>query len=54
LSVREFAVRELRKEQDLDLQAFGVSFDRYFLESSLYTDGMVEDTVSCSLPLARL
>ncbi|HKC80478.1 MAG TPA: arginine--tRNA ligase [Gemmatimonadaceae bacterium] len=45
LSVREFAVRELRKEQDLDLQAFGVRFDRYFLESSLYTDGMVDDTV---------
>ncbi|HEY4671825.1 MAG TPA: arginine--tRNA ligase [Gemmatimonadaceae bacterium] len=45
LSVREFAVRELRKEQDLDLQAFGVKFDRYFLESSLYTDGMVEETV---------
>ena len=45
LSIREFAVRELRKEQDLDLQAFGVQFDRYFLESSLYTDGMVDDTV---------
>ena len=45
MSVREFAVRELRKEQDLDLQAFGVKFDKYFLESSLYTDGMVEDTV---------
>ena len=45
LSVREFAVRELRKEQDLDLQAFGVRFDRYFLESSLYTEGMVDDTV---------
>ncbi|HXN75958.1 MAG TPA: arginine--tRNA ligase [Gemmatimonadaceae bacterium] len=45
LSVREFAVRELRKEQDLDLQASGVRFDRYFLESSLYTEGMVEDTV---------
>lgn len=45
LSVREFAVRELRKEQDLDLQAFGVKFDHYFLESSLYTDGMVEQTV---------
>jgi arginyl-tRNA synthetase len=45
LSVREFAVRELRKEQDLDLQAFGVRFDRYFLESSLYTEGMVEETV---------
>ena len=45
LSIREFAVRELRKEQDLDLQAFGVRFDHYFLESSLYTDGMVDDTV---------
>ena len=45
LSVRSFAVRELRKEQDLDLQAFGVKFDHYFLESSLYTDGMVEQTV---------
>ena len=45
VSVREFAIRELRKEQDLDLQAFGVRFDRYFLESSLYTEGMVEDTV---------
>jgi arginyl-tRNA synthetase len=45
ISVREFAVRELRKEQDLDLQAFGVKFDKYFLESSLYTEGMVDDTV---------
>jgi arginyl-tRNA synthetase len=45
LTVREFAVRELRQEQDLDLQAFGVRFDSYFLESSLYTDGMVEQTV---------
>jgi arginyl-tRNA synthetase len=45
LSIRDFAVRELRKEQDLDLQAFGVRFDRYFLESSLYTEGMVDDTV---------
>jgi arginyl-tRNA synthetase len=45
ISVREFAVRELRKEQDIDLQAFGVRFDRYFLESSLYTDGMVAETV---------
>jgi arginyl-tRNA synthetase len=45
LSVREFAVRELRREQDLDLQAFGVRFDSYFLESSLYTEGMVDETV---------
>src|SRR5215203_2265419 len=43
--VREFAVAALRGEQDLDLQAFGVRFDRYFLESSLYTDGKVEQTV---------
>jgi arginyl-tRNA synthetase len=45
LSVRAFAVRELRREQDLDLQAFGVRFDSYFLESSLYSDGMVDETV---------
>ena len=46
LTVREFAVRALRKEQDLDLQAFGVRFDNYFLESSLYTDGLVDETVT--------
>jgi arginyl-tRNA synthetase len=44
-SVRRFAVRELRKEQDRDLQAFGVKFDVYFLESSLYADGRVDDTI---------
>jgi arginyl-tRNA synthetase len=38
-------VAYLRHEQDLDLQAFGVRFDHYFLESSLYSDGRVEDTV---------
>jgi arginyl-tRNA synthetase len=43
--VRKFAVRELRGEQDRDLQAFGVYFDTYFLESSLYTDGSVDRTV---------
>ncbi|HUQ20230.1 MAG TPA: arginine--tRNA ligase [Gemmatimonadaceae bacterium] len=45
-TVRTFAVAELRKEQDLDLQAFGVRFDNYYLESSLYTDGKVDDTVA--------
>ena len=45
-AVRRFAVAELRKEQDRDLQAFGVKFDTYFLESSLYTDGKVEETVA--------
>jgi arginyl-tRNA synthetase len=44
-ALRLFAVRELRKEQDRDLQAFGVHFDVYFLESSLYSDGRVDDTV---------
>jgi arginyl-tRNA synthetase len=45
-AVRQFAVAELRKEQDLDLQAFGVKFDKYFLESSLYSDGKVDTTVT--------
>jgi arginyl-tRNA synthetase len=44
-SIRQFAVAYLRHEQDLDLQAFGVRFDHYFLESSLYTDGRVDATV---------
>lgn len=43
--IRQFAVAYLRHEQDLDLQAFGVRFDNYYLESSLYADGRVEDTV---------
>jgi arginyl-tRNA synthetase len=43
--IRQFAVAYLRHEQDLDLRAFGLHFDRYFLESSLYTSGRVEDTV---------
>jgi arginyl-tRNA synthetase len=43
--MRRFAVAELRAEQDRDLRAFGVRFDVYFLESSLYTDGRVERTV---------
>jgi len=44
-AIRQFAVAFLRHEQDLDLKAFGVEFDLYFLESSLYTDGKVEETV---------
>jgi arginyl-tRNA synthetase len=44
--VRRFAVAALRAEQDLDLKAFGVAFDTYFLESSLYTDGKVDETVA--------
>jgi len=44
-AVRQFAVAYLRREQNLDLAAYGVSFDTYFLESSLYTDNKVEETV---------
>jgi arginyl-tRNA synthetase len=44
-SLRRFAVTYLRNEQDIDLQAFGVKFDNYYLESSLYTDGKVESAV---------
>ncbi|MDP3625829.1 MAG: arginine--tRNA ligase [Hydrogenophaga sp.] len=43
--MRQFAVAYLRHEQDLDLQAFAVKFDHYYLESSLYTSGRVEATV---------
>ena len=49
--IRQFAVAYLRHEQDLDLQAFGVRFDNYFLESSLYSSGRVEQTV-CKLQAA--
>jgi arginyl-tRNA synthetase len=43
--MREFAVAYLRHEQDLDLKAFDVKFDNYYLESSLYTSGKVADAV---------
>ncbi|MFY9178397.1 MAG: arginine--tRNA ligase [Venatoribacter sp.] len=44
-AIRQFAVAYLRHEQDLDLKAFAVNFDVYFLESSLYKDGKVEAAV---------
>ncbi len=44
-SIRPFAVTYLRNEQDIDLLAFGVKFDNYYLESSLYEDGKVEKAV---------
>jgi arginyl-tRNA synthetase len=43
--MRLFAVAYLRHEQDLDLQAFHVKFDHYYLESSLYTSGRVDAVV---------
>ncbi|MDE2360704.1 MAG: arginine--tRNA ligase [Betaproteobacteria bacterium] len=45
-AIRRYAVTELRKEQDRDLRAFGVTFDNYYLESSLYLDGRVDATVA--------
>ncbi len=44
-AIRRFAVAYLRHEQDMDLQAFGVVFDQHYLESSLYKNGRVEQTV---------
>ena len=43
--MRLFAVAYLRREQDLDLKAFDVQFDNYYLESSLYTSGKVDAAV---------
>ena len=48
-SIRKFAVTYLRNEQDIDLQAFGVKFDNYYLESSLYLEGKVEAAVDTLL-----
>ena len=45
-AIRHFAVAYLRREQDLDLRAFGVEFDVFSLESALYTDGKVDATVT--------
>ena len=44
-NIRRFGVAYLRHEQDTDLTAFGVRFDNFFLESSLYADGKVEAAV---------
>ena len=43
--IRRFSVAYLRREQDQDLAAFDVRFDVYYLESSLYADGRVDDVV---------
>ena len=44
-AIRRFAVAYLRNEQDLDLEALGIRFDHFYLESSLYADGRVEAAV---------
>ncbi|TXI94849.1 MAG: arginine--tRNA ligase [Burkholderiaceae bacterium] len=52
-SIRQFAVTYLRNEQDIDLLAFGVKFDNYYLESSLYSDGKVESTVAALIAAGK-
>ena len=52
-SIRRFAVAYLRREQDLDLQAFGVRFDNYYLESSLYTEGKVAAAVDALIQAGK-
>ncbi|MFZ4528686.1 MAG: arginine--tRNA ligase [Undibacterium curvum] len=52
-SIRQFAVAYLRREQDTDLQAFGVKFDNYYLESSLYSDGKVEAAVQALIAAGK-
>ena len=44
-NIRQFAVAYLRNEQDIDLKTFALRFDQYYLESSLYSSGRVEQTV---------
>jgi arginyl-tRNA synthetase len=45
-AIRAFAVAYLRREQDIDLRTFGIRFDNYYLESSLYRDRRVDATVA--------
>jgi arginyl-tRNA synthetase len=52
-AIRDFAVAALRREQDADLAAFGVRFDDYYLESSLYSDGLVDATVNALVTAGR-
>lgn len=48
-NIRAFSVAYLKNEQDSDLKALGVSFDNFFLESSLYTDGLVDRAVNAMI-----
>jgi len=52
-AIRRYAVAYLRREQDLDLKAFGVRFDNYYLESSLYADGRVKKTVDALIAAGK-
>ncbi len=44
-AIRRYGVAYLRNEQDDDLNALGVHFDNFYLESSLYSSGRVQAAV---------
>ncbi len=52
-AIRHFAVAYLRHEQDLDLTAFGVKFDQFYLESSLYKEGRIDETVAALIDAGK-
>jgi arginyl-tRNA synthetase len=52
-AIRRFAVAILRREQDADLAAFGVLFDQYYLESSLYDEGLADRTVQALIAAGK-
>ncbi|KMQ80619.1 Arginyl-tRNA synthetase [Candidatus Burkholderia pumila] len=52
-AIRHFAVAYLRHEQNLDLTAFGVKFDQFYLESSLYKEGCVDKTVQALIDAGK-
>jgi len=52
-AIRRFAVAILRREQDEDLTAFGIRFDHYYLESSLYDEGLADSTVQALIAAGK-
>ena len=52
-AIRRFAVAILRREQDADLAGFGIRFDHYYLESSLYDDGLADGTVGALIAAGK-
>ena len=52
-AIRRFAVAILRREQDADLAAFGIRFDHYYLESSLYDEGLADSTVQALIAAGK-
>ena len=45
-ALRDWAVPRLRQEHDDDLRSYGVRFDEFFNESSVYERGLIEQTLA--------